>query len=232
MANPLIAGSANRSPIASRHECRVYERHPCHLETSCNPPAIWSSKDQHSRARIRDLSTSGLCLLLDRPFEPGTGLVIELPGVGDQPPSIVFARVVHARNRGMDWALGCAFASPITEKELDALLHVVYPVTTHSKQKTRTASPSVPPKKPAIPLVSDVYFRGVLGDGQVIERLLKRVELSSSWPLAAGAIVSLRLGGAPPGNPAGKVRVLSCCRRGDAWLLEGTFLDPPPTLSP
>jgi hypothetical protein len=193
----------------------------------------------HWPARIRDLSISGLSLVLNRPFEPGAGLAIEVQGPESHPPVIVLARVVHARHRGLDWVLGCAFVSPLQDNVLDALLNAAYPVNPSSAPRPSASCQPAIPIPPSLrdrpaptPLVADVHFRGVLRDGEVIERLLKRVELTASWPLLQGAVVSLRLGGAPPGNPIGKIRVTACFQQGEVWRLEGTFLDPPPAIVP
>ena len=70
-----------------------------------------------------NLSQGGVRLKLQRRFEKGTPLAIELPGDGVREPSVVFAHVVHVR-RGADgfWVLGCKFLSELSEDQLQRLL--------------------------------------------------------------------------------------------------------------
>jgi hypothetical protein len=57
-------------------------------------------------------------LVLGRPVEPGTTLVIKL---GDRPGTL--ATVVHATPYASgSWLVGCQLENPITEGELEALL--------------------------------------------------------------------------------------------------------------
>src|ERR1043165_2571735 len=65
---------------ARRVECRVRERRPCGLKTSCQPIAARGDKDVMWPATIRDISVASIGLVLGRRFEPGAGLAIEVPG--------------------------------------------------------------------------------------------------------------------------------------------------------
>ena len=110
MAKHVIPPAAGAPSGPSASECRIYERYSCELPTSCQPPSAWVRKDAKWEAIIRDISCGGIRLQVRRRFEPGSGLAIELPGSGDQPPYIVLARVVHVTAQGDgSWSLGCAF---------------------------------------------------------------------------------------------------------------------------
>jgi hypothetical protein len=100
-------------------DCRVYERYPSVLQTSCQP--IAARGELKWPGVIRDFSGRGLGLLLRRRFEPGTGLVVELPGkLGDMS---VFARVVHATAQADGyWMLGCTLLTELTDEALNELL--------------------------------------------------------------------------------------------------------------
>src|SRR5690242_12168671 len=64
-------------------DCRVYERRPCHLPTSCQPAA---AQETRWAATIVDLSQGGVRLSLRRRFERGACLAIELPGRDGEDP--------------------------------------------------------------------------------------------------------------------------------------------------
>src|SRR5580692_1103433 len=89
-------------------DCRVWERHACGLQTSCQPIAARADKDILWRATLRDVSATGVGMVLDRRFEPGAGLSIEIPGLGGG--NTLLAKVVHATGLPEGkWLLGCAF---------------------------------------------------------------------------------------------------------------------------
>ena len=58
-------------------------------------------------ATICDISQGGLGLYLQRRYEKGAALAVELPGDADHPASVVFVRVIHVK-RGEEglWRLG------------------------------------------------------------------------------------------------------------------------------
>ena len=98
-----MAGS-NKAADADRpkggNECRVTERFSCDVAASCQPPSAWRSGGRDWPARIRDLSTGGLCLVLGRRFEQGAGLAVEVPAADDGSSSTLLARVIHVRADG------------------------------------------------------------------------------------------------------------------------------------
>ena len=116
MSQPILAGT---SP--SFAERRAYVRFPCGQAAFCcadNPRdyIFWT-------ARARDISVSGIRLVVGHRFEPGTLLAVELlttnQGIARQFP----ARVLHTTpHTGGGWAIGCEFADPLSEAELAALL--------------------------------------------------------------------------------------------------------------
>ena len=60
---------------------------------------------------------------MSRRFELKTLLAIELLSRSGQPSRRVFARVVHVHRRGDgSWLLGCAFATELSEEDLQALI--------------------------------------------------------------------------------------------------------------
>jgi len=72
---------------------------------------------------VRDVSISGIGVLLARRFEAGTELTIELADEPSAVPSKFAIRVVrvHPESAGL-WILGCEFVNPLVDSELSALL--------------------------------------------------------------------------------------------------------------
>jgi hypothetical protein len=65
----------------------------------------------------------GIGLVVNRSFEPGTMLTIELPNVGQSPFFLQLARVIWTKAEADgDWCVGCEFATPLTEDDLEAWL--------------------------------------------------------------------------------------------------------------
>jgi hypothetical protein len=111
--------TAHKTSAAS--ERRASLRHPCDLESACQP--LTASSIQWP-GRIRNLSAGGIGINLARSFEPGTVLAIDIRS-RDQRVETLTARVVHARLQDDgSWILGCAFANPLSEEDLKALLAI------------------------------------------------------------------------------------------------------------
>lgn len=71
---------------------------------------------------MRDISTSGIGLLLGRRFEPGALLSIEVMDRSEGQMRLLLARVAHATARpGGGWLVGCALVNPLTDEEVAAL---------------------------------------------------------------------------------------------------------------
>src|SRR5215469_16039595 len=80
----------DRSPDEDR---RVWVRFPSGLETTLQPAR--GPDGPRLGARVRDVSRGGILLVVDRPFEAGELLSVELPAAEGQPPSTVLACVVR-----------------------------------------------------------------------------------------------------------------------------------------
>ena len=94
---------------------------PVGLEAFCR--SVAAVKDDPWPARVRDLSTGSIGLLLTRRFEPGTLLVIELEKKAKSLSHTLVGRVVHAtaHNSG-SWMVGCTLANRIADEDLQDLL--------------------------------------------------------------------------------------------------------------
>src|SRR5947209_4745123 len=107
---------------SSRVECRVYERYPSEGATSCQPIAPPGADDMKWSAIIRDVSVGGIGLLINRRFERGVGLAIELPEASADSYYTAFARVIHIRPQNGGWFHGCAFVGQLSEEGLAAVV--------------------------------------------------------------------------------------------------------------
>jgi hypothetical protein len=105
---------------------RAAVRYPCSPESSsgddpCQP--ISTRRSEVWSAAVRDLSTGGVGIVVNRRFEPGTLLSVELQDAAQTLSRILLVRVVRALRESNDrWLLGCAFTSKLTEGELLALI--------------------------------------------------------------------------------------------------------------
>jgi hypothetical protein len=100
---------------------RAYVRHPCHLGTSCHP--VTSGQGQEWVGQAINISQGGVGLVLNRRFEKGTLLSVEVTGVNGQPGRTLFARVAHiCQQSDGSWMIGCAFANKLTVDEVNAIL--------------------------------------------------------------------------------------------------------------
>jgi hypothetical protein len=90
---------------------------PCGLETACQP--VSARGEEAWPATIQDISRTGIALVLDRRFERGTLLSVQLEDRARSFGRTMFARVVHVRlHEDRAWLHGCAFAGELEEDEL------------------------------------------------------------------------------------------------------------------
>lgn len=97
------------------------KRKPIGLEAFCR--SVAAVKDDPWPARVREIKTGSISLLLTRRFEPGTLLVIELEKKAQSLSHTLVGRVHHAAmSTNGSWELGCTLANKIAEDDLQALL--------------------------------------------------------------------------------------------------------------
>ncbi len=104
-------------PTSLGTDRRVWVRYSCDLESTCHsgkgPDELaWS-------ARVQDISRGGLNLQVNRAFEPGSILSVDVPLGPDLAPRSLLVKVVNAQNQGPGkWSLGCAFEKNLEEEDL------------------------------------------------------------------------------------------------------------------
>ncbi len=111
-------GTNGAAPPLPR-ELRAEVRHPCELESACSTGA----RETAWPARVRDLSASGIGLVLSRWFSKGAVLDVQIQQPNGSGPRRLLARVVHVRKQSDgQWLVGCALASRLSAETLQALI--------------------------------------------------------------------------------------------------------------
>jgi hypothetical protein len=113
--NRLVRWRVRHAPEEDR---RVWVRFPSGLQTALRPAG--GPDGPRLGARVQDVSRGGIRLVVDRPFEAGELLSVELPEAEGRPPSTVLACVVRAAAaEGGAWLVGCTFAAELADDDLD-----------------------------------------------------------------------------------------------------------------
>jgi hypothetical protein len=209
---------------------RLCVRHVADVETVCQPVASWTTEQLKWQARIRDVSCTGIALVLSRRFERGTGLAIEVPGSEPDSSHTIFARIARViEEPDGSWLVGCAFVSELSDEELRALIRAV------PAQEDVLPGASVPVAAPAVDTpppvrstgvdgagtttVEYVRLRCLLDGGRTVRRRVRRLHLTGPWPLRPGSTVR---GWAGKGTPRGRkltLRVRGCRRDDRGWVV-------------
>lgn len=99
-------------------ERRAAPRCSSTLKITCYPAA--ASLMERRQGRVRNVSRTGVGLLVDRSWERGTTLILELPA--EDGFKAVRAKVVHSTPQiGGTFLVGCALELPLSDTEVQAL---------------------------------------------------------------------------------------------------------------
>jgi hypothetical protein len=127
-ANPAAALAAD-SPDSSSDR-RIHVRHSCRLNSVCRPAGRHQT-GQPWKGWIEDVSIEGLKLNLNRRFEPGTLLAVEVNVTKEELVHVYhsaisrffLAKVVRViRRRDRKWTLGCRLVKKFNDEDLDTLV--------------------------------------------------------------------------------------------------------------
>jgi hypothetical protein len=116
MSKSLAAAEAEAALRSSNEERRASVRRRAKLRVPCRLASDPAGAGW--RARVRDVSTLGIGLILPGPLEMGALLEVELQRANGVLVRTVLARVVHVMDDGKTWTVGCAFASELCDEEL------------------------------------------------------------------------------------------------------------------
>jgi hypothetical protein len=115
MLVPLLAPTT-----ACPHDRRAAPRYACGPQVLCQLTTDPGAEPW--LAWVRDVSTQGIGLVVDRRFAPGTPMLVELQ-TDDGLTCTVTARVVRARAEGeAEWLIGCTLTRELDDDELEKLL--------------------------------------------------------------------------------------------------------------
>jgi hypothetical protein len=99
---------------------RRWVRFPCNVETVCATSLM--TPGERVAARVLNVSSGGIGLLLPCEFEPGTLLHFQVPGADEGPARKLLLRVVRTvEHSNGDWFHGCEFAEQLSDEILESL---------------------------------------------------------------------------------------------------------------
>lgn len=119
----LFPNEVARKP--STRERRVWARYSAQIDGTCQPVAAETASEPEMGwpGEIINISCGGIGLCLERRFQPGTPLVIELATEGEEPSRLLQVKVVHASAQPDGrWLHGCELRIKLSEEEVQALL--------------------------------------------------------------------------------------------------------------
>jgi c-di-GMP-binding flagellar brake protein YcgR len=183
-----LVSKVQHPPAAAPQDRRLWIRYPAELETNVQ---LASEALQQSRfsASVRDISLGGAHLLVDRAFETGQMLSLELPQAGSEESHTVLACIVRVVPLGEgQWALGCVFSRELTDEDLEGFgaKRVRHPP---SDQRTWMRFPIN--LKANFQIIGDPANRSF--SAQVINLSANGVGLEVTLAIDAGALLSVDL---------------------------------------
>jgi serine/threonine protein kinase len=118
--HPATSAIKRPQALVDPDEQRKALRYPSSLDVSCR---IAQDGGHPWDAAVQDVSLTGICLQLDRQFEPGSTFHVELFDEDSHTTSLLTVHVRWVREAGTSkWNVGCAFERELSERELTLLL--------------------------------------------------------------------------------------------------------------
>lgn len=214
-------------------DCRVTTRRTCNFQTSCEPTSVRGDRDIKWSATINDISVGGIGMILQRRYEPGTGLTIELPDSASDTTYTVLARVVHVKKRRDGrWHLGCNFVSELSEEEVETLIRIAQdrsvPVE-EDEEEIEAPCAEVDKVKAKKFVIFGVQLHVTSKDGkEKVERYIRKLLIPPLWPLPAGKVLALPIRRENGPSTRIKARIDACYQANECWHVECTLLEPLP----
>jgi len=229
MSMQAFAG-AGRPDSVRGFDCRVTTRRTCNFQTSCEPTSVRGDRDIKWAATINDISVGGIGMVLQRRYEPGTGLTIELPDSASDTTYTVLARVVHVKKqRDGRWHLGCNFVSELSEEEVETLIQVAQARSTPVDEQTPPPASSPGKLRAKKFVIFGVQLHVTSKDGkEKVERFVRKLLIPPLWPLPTGKVLALPVRQENGPAVALKSRIDACYQANNCWHIECTLLEPLP----
>jgi hypothetical protein len=126
MSDRSLLFPANGKRTSTGRERRVWARYPTSVGGTCQPVAAETASEPETAwpGEIVSISCGGITLSLERRFQPGTHLVIEVERGGDEHSGFLEVSVVHVKPNQADdrWIHGCELRIKLSEEELQAFV--------------------------------------------------------------------------------------------------------------
>ncbi len=180
-----MTATPSEDPQADR---RLWVRYPADVKANVQL-AAGAVLENRVSARVRDISLGGANLLVDRSFDAGQMLSVELPRAGDGDSHTVLACVVRVvPEESGQWALGCVFSRELTDEDLQGFgaKRVRHP---ESDKRTWMRFPTS--RGASYQKIGDPENRTYTA--QVINLSASGVGLDVEVPVEAGALLSVDL---------------------------------------
>ena len=114
--NPVGQNPPSEPPAQT--ERRAAPRLSSTLRVQCYP--VGGGLSERRTARVRNVSRTGIGLVLDRCWQVGAAMIVELPV--EEGVRSARGRVVHATTLpGGTFLMGCTFDAPLTDAEVQVL---------------------------------------------------------------------------------------------------------------
>jgi hypothetical protein len=119
MSSQVNPSSAHAQAPGAVDERRAFPRYPVDWDVVCK--ALAGGRADAWQARLRDVSAGGLGVVMERRFERGTTLTVQVQNAGSDAPRTLIARVMHAtRLPEGEWLLGLSLLRQLSEDQLRA----------------------------------------------------------------------------------------------------------------
>ena len=125
MSEQSLLCPADLAKALTGGERRVWARHATRIDGICQPVAAETAAEPETAwpGEIIDICCGGIKLSLGRRFQPGTPLVIELPGENNEPSRYLQVRVIHIKPESDgQWIHGCELRVHLSDDDVQTLV--------------------------------------------------------------------------------------------------------------
>lgn len=124
MSDRSLLFPMNGKRTSTGRERRVWARYPTSVGSTCQPVAAETASEPEMAwpGEIVTISCGGVTLALERRFQPGTALVIEVERDNEE-PNFLEVTVIHVKSEEDDrWIHGCELRTKLSEEDLQAFI--------------------------------------------------------------------------------------------------------------
>ena len=124
MAEQTLPSQAEHLKQWLRAERRAWIRLPSDQEICCQLVTNLAPEEAKTGwlGRVRDVSPGGIALILNRRFQPGTMLMVDLSANAEEGRGLQVRVVYSTPELKGRWIIGCAFGRVLTQAELQTFI--------------------------------------------------------------------------------------------------------------